>query len=44
MKLEERIREVLRFKHYSLRTEETYVGWPVFATLRRGVFCSEVAF
>ena len=27
MKLEDRIREVLRFKHYSLRTEETYVGW-----------------
>ncbi len=27
MKLEDRIRETLRFKHYSLRTEETYVGW-----------------
>ncbi len=27
MKLEDRMREVLRFKHYSLRTEETYVGW-----------------
>ena len=29
MKLEDRIREVLRFKHYSLRTEESYVGWYV---------------
>ena len=27
MKLEDQIREVLRFKHYSLRTEESYVGW-----------------
>ena len=27
MKLEDQIREVLRFKHYSLRTEETYVEW-----------------
>jgi len=27
MKLEDRIRELLRFKHYSLRTEEAYVGW-----------------
>lgn len=27
MKLEDQIREVMRFKHYSLRTEETYVGW-----------------
>ena len=25
--LEERMRGVLRKKHYSLRTEETYVGW-----------------
>lgn len=27
MKLEDQIREVMRFKHYSLRTEESYVGW-----------------
>ena len=27
MKLENQIREVMRFKHYSLRTEEAYVGW-----------------
>ena len=27
MRLEDRIREKMRFKHYSLRTEETYVGW-----------------
>ena len=27
MKLEERIREVMRFKHYSVRTEESYVAW-----------------
>jgi integron integrase len=27
MRLEDRIRETLRFKHYSLRTEESYVGW-----------------
>jgi hypothetical protein len=27
MKLEDRIREVMRFKHYSIRTEESYVGW-----------------
>ena len=26
MKLENQIREVMRFKHYSLRTEEAYVG------------------
>lgn len=27
MKLEDQIRELLRFKHYSIRTEDTYVGW-----------------
>jgi Phage integrase, N-terminal SAM-like domain len=27
MKLEARLRETMRFKHYSLRTEEAYVGW-----------------
>jgi len=27
MKLADQIREVMRFKHYSLRTEECYVGW-----------------
>ncbi len=27
MKLEDQIREKMRFKHYSLRTEESYVGW-----------------
>jgi integron integrase len=27
MKLEDQIREVMRFKHYSLRTEETYIAW-----------------
>ena len=27
MKLEDRIRELLRFKHYSIRTEESYIGW-----------------
>jgi integron integrase len=27
MKLEEQIREVMRFKHYSIRTEDAYVGW-----------------
>jgi hypothetical protein len=26
MKLEDRIREIMRFKHYSLSTEESYVG------------------
>ena len=26
-KLEDRLREVLRRKHYSLKTEESYVGW-----------------
>ena len=25
--LSEKIREVLRLKHYSLRTEEAYLGW-----------------
>jgi hypothetical protein len=27
MKLEDQLRAVLRFKHYSIRTEECYVGW-----------------
>ena len=27
MKIEDQIRELMRFKHYSLRTEECYVGW-----------------
>lgn len=27
MKLEQQIRELMRFKHYSLSTEESYVGW-----------------
>jgi site-specific recombinase XerD len=27
MKLEDQIRETMRFKHYSVRTEESYVGW-----------------
>jgi site-specific recombinase XerD len=27
MKIEDQIRSLLRFKHYSIRTEETYVGW-----------------
>ncbi len=27
MKPEDRMPEVLRFRHYSLRTEEPYVGW-----------------
>lgn len=27
MKLEDRLREMMRFRHYSLRTEEAYVGW-----------------
>jgi hypothetical protein len=27
MRLEDRIREIMRFKHYSLSTEESYVGW-----------------
>jgi integron integrase len=27
MKIETQLREVMRFKHYSLRTEEAYVGW-----------------
>lgn len=26
-KLLDQVRDVLRLKHYSLRTEETYVGW-----------------
>jgi hypothetical protein len=26
-RLLDQVREVLRLKHYSLRTEETYVGW-----------------
>ena len=26
-KLLERVREVIRFKHYSLRTERTYLDW-----------------
>lgn len=26
-RLLDRVREVLRFKHYSLRTEEAYIGW-----------------
>ena len=27
MKLEEQLRQVIRFKHYSYKTEENYVGW-----------------
>ncbi len=27
MKLEGQIRELLRFKHYSIRTEDTYINW-----------------
>ena len=27
MKLEEQLRRAIRVKHYSLKTEETYVGW-----------------
>lgn len=27
MKLEEQLRRAIRVKHYSRRTEETYVGW-----------------
>jgi integron integrase len=27
MKLEDRIREIMRYKHYSLSTEESYMGW-----------------
>ena len=27
LRLREQLREVMRFKHYSLRTEETYWGW-----------------
>jgi integron integrase len=27
MKIEDQIRQLLRFKHYSIRTEDTYVGW-----------------
>jgi integron integrase len=27
LRLREQVREVMRFKHYSLRTEETYWGW-----------------
>jgi hypothetical protein len=26
-KLLDRVRETIRFKHYSLRTEQAYVGW-----------------
>lgn len=27
MKLLDQVRETIRFKHYSLSTEETYIGW-----------------
>jgi len=27
MKLEDQLRAVLRLKHYSLKTEESYTGW-----------------
>lgn len=27
MKLEDRLRSAIRLKHFSLRTEESYVGW-----------------
>ncbi len=27
MKLEDRLRGAIRLKHYSLKTEESYVGW-----------------
>ena len=27
LRLREQVREVMRFKHYSVRTEETYWGW-----------------
>ena len=27
MKLEDQIRKVIRFKHYRMRTEGSYVGW-----------------
>ena len=27
MKLEDQIRDTMRFKHLSLRTEDSYVGW-----------------
>ena len=27
MKLEDQIRHTIRFKHYSIKTEESYVGW-----------------
>ena len=27
MKLEERLRQTIRLKHYSHKTEENYVGW-----------------
>ena len=27
MKLEDQIRDTMRFKHLSFKTEESYVGW-----------------
>jgi Phage integrase, N-terminal SAM-like domain len=27
MKLEDQLRGAIRLKHYSMKTEETYVGW-----------------
>ncbi len=27
LRLREQVREVMRFKHYAVRTEETYWGW-----------------
>jgi len=27
VKLLDQVREVIRLKHYSIRTEESYVGW-----------------
>ncbi len=27
MKLEDQLRDTIRFKHLSLKTEESYVGW-----------------
>ncbi len=37
MKLLDQVRNVLRFKHYSYRTEQCYVGWIVLYIRRHGV-------
>lgn len=36
LRLLDQLREVLRYKHYSLRTEEAYLYWVIFCPLPRG--------